>query len=70
MIKQDTIQMRKILVAITTAVLNVNANLKFREGSASRESMKLHGHVSAVFTPVNEQGELDTRPIPKLAARL
>merc|ERR1719362_1828561 len=32
--------------------------------------MKVKGHVSAVFTPVNEKGELDTTPLPKLAARL
>ena len=49
---------------------NTLANDKFAEGSESRELMKILGHVSAVFTPVNQDGELDFTNLEKLAARL
>ena len=64
--------MKKALATFAAAALldYAQANDKFAEGSESRELMKLYGHVSAVFTPVNEKGELDTTPLPKLAARL
>ena len=64
--------MKKALATFAAAALldSTWANDRFAEGSESRELMKLHGHVSAVFTPVNEEGELDVTPLPKLAARL
>ena len=61
--------MKKALATFATAAI-VSANSLFEEGSESRELMKLYGHVSAVFTPVNEKGELDTKNLPLLAARL
>ena len=64
--------MKKAFAAFAAAALidSSYANDKFAEGSESRELMKLHGHVSAVFTPVNENGDLDIEKIPLLAARL
>ena len=62
---------KSFFVFIAVAILNLSHALnKFAEGSATRESMKLKGHVAAVLTPVNEKFELDFTPIPKLAARL
>ena len=52
------------------ALIAIASANKFAEGSESRELMKIHGHVSAVFTPTNEEGNLDTSKIPALAARL
>ena len=64
--------MKKALTNFAAAALlnYVYANDKFAFDSESRGSMKLYGHMSAVFTPTNEKGELDTTPIPKLAERL
>ena len=64
--------MMKYLAAfIAAALLHLTrASDRFAEGSASRESMKIKGHVAAVLTPVNERFEVDVTPIPKLAARL
>jgi len=61
-----------MIKAITTFAIAAVAmgNDKFAEGSQSRDLMKIHGHTSAVFTPVNAQGEIDTTNLPKLAARL
>ena len=43
---------------------------KFAEGSESRDIMRINGHVSAVFTPTDKMGNLDTTKLPKMAARL
>ena len=60
---------KSFAAALLIAIASASAN-KFAEGSESRELMKIHGHVSAVFTPTNDEGNLDTSKIPNLAARL
>lgn len=57
-----------ILVALCVAC--VAAADKFAEGSESRELMKIAGHVSAAFTPVNASGGLDFTNLDKMAKRL
>jgi hypothetical protein len=42
----------------------------FAEGSESRDLMRIHGLVSAAFTPNNQKGELDFTNLPKMAARM
>ena len=58
-----------ILVALCVACVAGNAD-KFAEGSESRELMKINGHVSAAFTPVNATGGLDFTNLDKMAKRL
>jgi hypothetical protein len=48
--------MKSFAAAALFAVASAN---KFAEGSQSRDLMKIHGHVSAVFTPTDADGNLD-----------
>ena len=43
---------------------------KFAEGSETRDLMKLKGHMSAAFTPVDKDGNLDFTNLPQMAQRL
>ena len=59
-----------LLALVALSVTFVYANDKFAEGSASRDSQKIYGHVTAAFTPVNSEGMLDFTNLEKMAARL
>jgi len=59
-----------LLALVALSVTFVYANDKFAEGSASRDSQKIYGHVTAAFTPVNSEGVLDFTNLEKMAARL
>ena len=59
-----------LLALVALSVTFVCANDKFAEGSASRESQKVYGHVTAAFTPINAKGALDFTNLEKMAARL
>jgi len=49
----------------------VSANVADKgEGSMWRESKKIHGHVTAAFTPINAAGDLDYTNLEKMQARL
>jgi hypothetical protein len=62
--------MNKIVSFATLMAAAVASYEAFEEGSESRELMKLHGLISAAFTPVNEHGELDFSNLNAMAARL
>lgn len=67
--------MRKALISLalvcaSTLAAETPDYSKFAEGSESRELMKIHGHMSAAFTPVDKDGNLDFTNIELMAARL
>ena len=60
---------KKLTLAAVFGLVSAKIN-QFAEGSPERESHKIHGHVSAAFTPVDKNGELDFTNLEKMAARL
>ena len=60
---------KKLTLAAVVALAAAKVD-QFAEGSPERESHKLLGHMSAAFTPVDKDGELDFTNLEKMAARL
>ena len=60
---------KKLALASIVALAAAKVD-QFAEGSPERESHKIYGHVSAAFTPVDKDGELDFTNLEKMAARL
>lgn len=60
---------KKLALASVVALASAKVD-QFAEGSPERELHKLHGHVSAAFTPVDKDGNLDFTNLEKMAARL
>ena len=60
---------KKLALAAVVALAAAKVD-QFAEGSPERESHKIYGHVSAAFTPVDKDGELDFTNLEKMAARL
>ena len=59
----------KLTLAAVVALAAAKVD-QFAEGSPEREGHKLYGHMSAAFTPVDKDGELDFTNLEKMAARL
>ena len=67
MIKISALIFTAICITTCCCMSAVDAvNDKFAEGSESRNLMKIKGHVSAAFTPVNEKGDLDFSNLEKM----
>merc|ERR1712166_1688595 len=68
-IKLKIAMFKKLALASVVALAAAKVN-QFAEGTPERESHRIYGHVSAAFTPVDKDGELDFTNLDKMAARL